>query len=159
MKMSYESWLAKWTSITKKIRANYQSKLLPEVQLYLENHIYDQFQTSGKHGGEAWDFSSEPKYQKRKEALWGSQYASKPLLVPSQVELLRPAMLRGFSLSERGLSHTVSSPNASSLIRTGGKNPFGEPYPARNPYVMTRSQRLEIKKIAMKHVASAWREP
>ena len=103
--------------------------------------------TGGKHSGNPWSFVSEPKYRARKTALWGSTYGSRPLALPPGRSPLRDAVASQPRVSGVTLTARVDHPNAKRLFKTGGVGPFGEPYPARNPYQMSAQQRAEVVRL------------
>lgn len=120
------------------------------VYPWLLDHIEGQFETSGSWGGQPWSFSGEPIYERYKRALLGDDLASKPLLVDTEHERLRPSLVdpshpdHVVRMEGGRLEIGSSVEYARRLLFEGGTGPFGESYPARNPFVMTDAQQEEL---------------
>lgn len=122
------------------------------VQPYIEMHVDKQFRTAGRHGGKRWSFGGEPVYEAAKTARYGARYGKRPLFVPRKVEQLRPSLVmsghpQAIRRIERGrLTIGTKIRYADRLINTGGVGPYGERYPARDPFQLKARQRLELEK-------------
>lgn len=121
------------------------------VYPYLREHIQRQFETSGAHGGgPTWDFSGEPIYARQKTSLLGKNLGSKPLvweagdaqLLPSLTNPQHPNAI--FRLEPSRLVVGSNLPYAEALLSTGGIGPYGEPFPARDPFRFTPEQQREL---------------
>ena len=122
------------------------------VYPYMRQHVEQNFRTLGAHGGgPTWDFSGEPKYQAYKRSILDEPWASMPLwwspgrarLVPS---LTDPGHKDSFfRLGRSSIIFGSLHPNAEQLLGTGGIGPFGERFPARDPFKMTAFQEAELK--------------
>lgn len=133
---------------------------------WLLAHLKRQAQTGGAHGGAAWSFGGEPRYAKAKAARYGKRYGARPLALPPRRGVLLPSLIsrshphhvfrRGADAIEVG----SRAPHAHRLFYLGGTGPFGERYPARDPFVMTAGQRAELDRAVVEHVEqrikSAW---
>lgn len=154
----FDGWEKSFTLASKQVQDT-RPTLNRVVYPWLRAHIEDQFETSGHHGGEPWDFSGEPLYERSKIKRYGKQYGTRPLLIPKdKAELLpslidpsHPNALWRLSPGQLTLGSTLEWANA--LLNTGGINPFGERFPARDPYVMTPAQRRELDDLIAHHLA------
>lgn len=121
------------------------------VHPYIQRHVRLNVKTLGAHGGgPIWDFSGEPIYEYRKTARLGADLGSKPLhvdpehaeLIPSLIEPGHPDSM--FRLTADSIIFGSLNDHAEKLLMTGGIGPYGERFPARNPFVMTAGQRAEL---------------
>lgn len=120
------------------------------VYPWLLDHIEGNFETSGAWGGQAWSFAGEPIYARYKRQMLGDELGARPLLVDPAHERLKPSLINPshpdhvVRLSGGKLEIGSSVEYARRLLLDGGTGPFGESYPARDPFVMTRAQREEL---------------
>ena len=138
--------------ILQEIVADVRPTLNAVVYPYMRMHVEENFRTLGRHGGGGgWDFSGEPKYQAYKRAILDEPWASMPLwwspgraqLIPS---LTDPGHKDGFfRLTRNSIIFGTLHPNGEALLGTGGIGPFGERFPARDPFQMTPWQEAELK--------------
>lgn len=120
------------------------------VYPWLLDHMEGQFETAGAWGGSPWSFAGEPIYERYKRQLLGDELAGKPLAVDPAHERLKPSLLDPshpdhiVRLEGGRLEIGTSVEYARRLLFEGGIGPFGEAYPARNPFEMTSAQREEL---------------
>ena len=120
------------------------------VYPYMRDHVEQMLKTSGGHAGQRWDFSGEPLYARRKASLLGSRLGSMPLLWDPKDALLLPSLINPraaysiFRLEPKRLVIGSSLPYAEDLLINGGTGPFGESFPARNPFHLTPAQQQEL---------------
>lgn len=118
------------------------------VYPYLTDHAEEMVQSAGRHGGQSWSLA--PRYKAYKQAILGPELAARPLawaratarLVPSLTDPGHPDAI--FRLEQDKLVIGSRVPYAERLLVTGGIGPFGERYPARNPYHLTPPQQQEL---------------
>lgn len=127
--------------VVKDMRPVWDGRLHP----FFLNHLEHQFKTSGDHGGAPWaGYEGEPRYRAFKKRVVGHL---RPLEwdTGGQFEILRPSLVEPehehHVFTSRPLEAVVgtSYPPAARLA-TGGIGPFGEPFPARRMFAMTRGQ-------------------
>jgi hypothetical protein len=112
-------------------------------------HVEEQFRTAGKHGGQAWSFRGEPKYQHMKTRRHGMPYGKMPMLLPDDRAKLLPSLIDAnhpdslFRLMPGQLILGSRLEYADRLFNTGGIGPYGERYPGRDPFQMTPVQERE----------------
>lgn len=117
------------------------------VYPYMVAHIEEMFRTSGQG---AWNFGGEPIYQRNKVARNGARLGAKPLLVDPAHALLLPSLTDPrapfaiFRLERKRLVIGSSLDYAEDLLVNGGVGPYGEPFPARNPFLLTPQQQQEL---------------
>lgn len=120
------------------------------VYPWMLDHLEGQFETAGAWGGEPWGFDGEPIYARYKRALYGEDLGARPLAVDPAHERLKPSLTQPghpdhiVRLSGKLLEIGTSVEYARRLLFDGGLGPFGESYPARNPFIMTAAQRAEL---------------
>lgn len=110
----------------------------------------------------SFDFSTEPKWEARKEAMHGPKYAELPLVTPNgslQRSLIESGGQHIEEVEPGGLKLGSKVDIADRLLNKGGTNPLGEPYPARNPYKAIPRPEVEdeIKRLQLPLVRSALR--
>lgn len=94
----------------------------------------------------SFDFTTEPKWEARKEAAHGPKYAQLPLAVPNgslQSSLTEPGGEHIEEVEPGGLRLGSKVDIADLLLNKGGTNPLGEPFPARDPYDKIPSSEVE----------------
>lgn len=115
------------------------------------DHMEEQYETQGAHGGEPWaDYSSEPQYAAMKSSVFEQANVGGSIdnfilrwvpgserLKPSLTESSHPNFV--FRTSDLEAEIGTNVPYAERLIE-GGTGPFGEPYPGRDMLAMTDAQ-------------------
>ena len=128
------------------------------VRPYVLEHMDQQFNTLGSHGGKPWEsLDGEPKYRAWKAAIVGEDLARKVLWWSKRGERLRPSLVEANnpeqiweSSKTRAFFGTIV-PYAGDLVR-GGTNPFGERYPGREMFAMKQSQRKELVTLMQREI-------
>lgn len=138
-----------------------QEVLRVVVEPYLREQARRNLESAGAYGGEAWSFAGEPKYEASKRA-WDAPYAAYPLVTSSK-EFARTLTDPGnpyyqTTLTDSGVTVGTSHPFAYRLIKTGGVGPYGEAYPARDPWAMTKGQDQELAQRVLDYVNSVLKE-
>jgi hypothetical protein len=115
---------------------------------WLLNHMRRQFATDGAHGGSRWaDYSREPKYRAYKKSLVGHtdilrwEKGGREQLYPSLTK--KGDSLHVWRASHKGIRFGTRVDHAERLTQ-GGTGPFGEPYPGREIFSLTRRQRSDF---------------
>jgi hypothetical protein len=128
------------------------------VRPYVLEHLDQQFNTLGAHGGKPWaSLDGEPKYRAFKRAILGEQLAAKVLWWDSKGERLRPSLVNPQHPEQVWQSSSTRAffssrvPYAADLIR-GGRGPFGERYPGREIFAMTQGQRKELVTLMQREI-------
>lgn len=117
---------------------------------YMRRQARANFATAGKHGGRAWTFDGEEKYRRMKRGWLGEVYAGLPMVVPDEHAELVPSVVDPFHphhierSTDTGMQMGSSLEHARALFVTGGVGPFGERFPARDPFQMTPAQVDEL---------------
>lgn len=120
------------------------------VRPFVFEHMKLQFDTLGAHGGEPWkSLDGEPKYKAYKKALLGESLANKVLWWSEDKARLRPSLIEPghgdqfvYSTSKK-FKFGTRVEHAKSLME-GGTGPFGEPFPARNIFRISQSDRKRL---------------
>lgn len=115
------------------------------VHPWMINHVRTQFETSGRHGGAAWEgYGNEPKYKAfkrrvvgRLELLRWAPDEGKERLYPSLVNTGHPDHV--WQRDNHSARFGTSVPYASDL-EEGGVGPFDERYPGRPILTFKKSQ-------------------
>lgn len=118
------------------------------VHPWFLEHMKQQFETSGAHGGKPWEgYGAEPKYAAYKQLMVGHL---RPLVWEIDgMERLRPSLVFAededhyavFTPSRIELGTMV--PYAARLVH-GGTGPFKEPYPGRAILAMSDAQKKKL---------------
>lgn len=114
------------------------------VHPWMVQHFRRQFDTAGGHGGALWA-PLEPKYQAAQRAFGDS-------IVPleSSAGILERSFVDPTDKNHRvKFGRTMEFESAlpySGTLATGGTGPYGEPFPARDPRVISRVQMEDLKK-------------
>lgn len=121
------------------------------VHPYVLDHVKAMFRTQGSHGGASWaGYRQEPKYAAYKASVLDLADPTDRLmrwapdnerLYPSLVAPSHPQHI--FQASDDSVRIGTSVPYAKRLA-TGGTGPFGEPFPGRPMFAMTRSQKSQL---------------
>ena len=127
------------------------------VHPWILEHMGEQFDTAGAHGGERWSvYENEPKYKAHKLAIvghlrplvwdWGGEYER---LRPSLMEKDHPLQI--FETDDWSMRFGTSVEYAESL-NAGGTGPFGEPFPGRRIFGMTEGQKKELATVIQRAI-------
>ena len=122
-------------------------------------HLRSQIETQGVHGGDPWNFANEPRYRAFKERAVGHDDVfrwepGREQIVPSLTEIDHP--MHDWTAKPLGYSLSTSAPHAD--VFEGGIGPFGEPYPARDPFRTREDQLAELDALEQQAINDKLRE-
>lgn len=119
--------------------------------------------SAGRYGGGNWNFAGEERYRRQKAAWVGAAYADLPLVMPPDKAKLAPSLTDPADpnylavVTESGIQMGSRLEYANRLFVTGGIGPRGEYFPARDPYIMTESQQIDMAREIELYVLEKWR--
>lgn len=127
------------------------------VHEWLLEHEEKLFDTEGAHGGSTWgDYANEPHYVAYKlqkvghlDLLRWEKGGKYERLYPSLTDPTHSQHV--WESSRRGFAFGTALSYAGRLAR-GGTGPFGEPYPGRDPILLTRKQKAHIATLVQRGV-------
>lgn len=127
--------------------------------LWWIDHLKEQLQTQGAHGGDPWDFAGEERYAAFKRAAVGHDdvfrwEAGREQIVPSLTDPDDP--FHEWSVGPMGYSIASGAPNAD--VFEGGIGPFGEPFPPRDPFRTTEDQLQQLEELEQLAINQALRD-
>jgi hypothetical protein len=154
----FGEWEKRFTLSSKAVK-DVRPTLNRVVYPWLRGHVQDQFESSGFAGGQPWDFSGEPLYERAKIRRFGKEYGTRPMLMPDDKAVLLPSLIDPshpdslWRLTPGQLRLGSTLEYADRLFNTGGVGPYGERYPARDPFVMTPAQKRELDRLIERDLA------
>lgn len=123
---------------------------------FVLNYTKKNFQMQGRLGGQSWNYNTEPQYSAYKFAMTGHREVLR-WEKGGKYEKLYPSLTQPghefhhFVMTPLGVQVGSTLPYAASLA-SGGINPFGEPYPGRNPMRMGMGTRKQLISTIRDHI-------
>lgn len=145
--MNKDEALAKIKALRADLKA-YQPNV--RIKSFFEYQMKMNIRSVGAYSGARWNFDTEKKYKAFKTAAYGNKFGSSPFLTPKA--MLTKELLQNFQVGNKRFFLTIVFPNAKNLFLTGGKNPFGEKYPARNPLRMKPHQKQQLDRLIQEDI-------